>query len=110
MIVSAHLDTHPTRAAFKPCLPFIYLYLLLLIFNSARARLHAHPHHIALNTSSQGERLVARVQTHPRSMGPKMELPSIRYFGLSHAQPLDLALVDPIEGYLRAEKPVPSYL
>ena len=42
----------------------------------------------------KGERLVARVHAHPRSMGPKMDSPSLRYFGLPSAQPLRLALVD----------------
>jgi hypothetical protein len=53
---------------------------------------------------------VARVHAHPRSMGPKNGLPSLRYFGLPPAQPLRLAPVDPTDRYLRAWKPVPSCL
>jgi hypothetical protein len=49
---------------------------------------------------SQGERLMARVRAHPRSMGPKID--SL----LSPAQPLRLALVDPIGRYLRVWKSV----
>jgi hypothetical protein len=37
---------------------------------------------------------MARVHAHPRSMGPKMDSLSLRYFGLLPAQPLRLALVD----------------
>ena len=58
----------------------------------------------------KGERLVARVHADPRSMGPKMDSLSLRYFGLRPAQPLRLALVDPTDRYLRAWKPVPSCL
>src|SRR5271163_3537474 len=42
---------------------------------------------------------MARMHTHPRSISPKMDS---RYFGL--------ALVDPIDRYLRAWRPVPSCL
>src|SRR5947207_7761261 len=53
---------------------------------------------------------MARVHAHPRSMGPKMDTLSLRYFGLPPAQPLRLALVDPTDRYLRAWKAVPSCL
>src|SRR5205085_8385218 len=53
---------------------------------------------------------MARVHAHPRSMGPKMDSLSLRYFGLPPAQPLRLALVDPTDRYLRAWKPVPPCL
>src|SRR5271170_5741901 len=46
---------------------------------------------------SEGERLVARVHAHPRSMGPKNRLPSLRYFGLPAAQPLRITLMDPTD-------------
>jgi hypothetical protein len=59
---------------------------------------------------SDGERLVARVHAHLRSMGPKIDFLSLHYFGLPPAQPLRLALVDPTDRYLRAWKPVPPCL
>jgi hypothetical protein len=43
---------------------------------------------------------VARVHAHPRSMGPKMDSLSFRYFGLR------LALVDPTDRYSRTWQPV----
>jgi hypothetical protein len=51
--------------------------------NPPRAHFHPHPHHAALilgpreqgeRRVSEGERPVARVRAHPRSMGPKMVL------------------------------------
>ena len=45
----------------------------------------------------KGERLVARVHAHPRSMGPKMDSLLYAIFGLPPAQPLRLALVDPTD-------------
>jgi hypothetical protein len=48
---------------------------------------------------------MARVHAHPRSMGPKMDTLSLRYFW-APAQPLRLALVDPADRYLGAWKPV----
>jgi len=53
---------------------------------------------------------MARVHAHLRSMGPKMDSISLRYFGLGSSQPLRLALVDPTDKYLRAWKPIPSCL
>jgi len=52
--------------------------------------------HLATRVS-QGERLAARVHAHPRSIGPKMD----SFFTLFWA---------PTDRYLRAWKPVPSYL
>jgi hypothetical protein len=51
---------------------------------------------------------MARVHAHPRSMGPKMDSISLRYFGLRPSQPVRLALVDPTDKYLRTWKPIPS--
>src|SRR5271170_6294201 len=66
---------------------------------------------------SQGERRVSegRAPRGSRACSPSIDgsqngLPSLRYFGLPLAQPLRLALVDPIDRYLRAWKPVPSCL
>jgi hypothetical protein len=58
----------------------------------------------------KGERLMARVHAHSRSMGPKMDSLCLHYFGLPPTQPLRLALVDSTDRYLRAWKPVPSCL
>jgi hypothetical protein len=53
----------------------------------------------------KGERLVARVHAYPRSMGPKMDSLTLRYFGLPPAQPLRLALVDPTDRILEGVEP-----
>jgi hypothetical protein len=50
---------------------------------------------------SEGERLVASRARLPSIDGPQNGLPSLRYFGLSPAQPLRLALVDPTDRILK---------
>src|SRR5271170_8167861 len=57
---------------------------------------------------SEGERLVARVHAHPRSMGPKMDSLLYTILGSLLRNRFVLPLWDPTDRYLRAWKPVPS--
>jgi hypothetical protein len=58
----------------------------------------------------KGERLVARVHAHPRSMGPKMDSLTLRYLGSLLCNRFVPPLWIRQTGYLRAWKPVPSCL